>query len=164
MSLFMQNKDRLHAYILCCVPYANDAEDILQDTCVVLFERFDDYEENTNFLAWSIQIAKYKILEFRKKHKNTKLVFSDHELGIVENGDLSNRFDTLDEEFSALRFCLKELSPRHRRLLQYRYEYDMSFRSIAKRFNVSMQAICKLNSRINMLLLKCMRSKLKETL
>lgn len=162
LTLFAHNKDRIHAYILYCVPNVNDAEDLLQDTSVVLLERFGEYQENTNFLAWAIQIAKFKILAFRHKNKNSRLIFNDADLAIADHQDLTNRFDIMDEQFSALRSCLKELSSKHKQLLQYRYEYDMSFRGIAKQFNVSMQAIYKSISRIHVFLLKCTQLRLNE--
>ena len=40
MSLLMQNQTRIHTYILCHIPNRADAEDILQDTIVVMLDKF----------------------------------------------------------------------------------------------------------------------------
>ena len=47
----------------------NDADDIMQETTIVMYEKFDSFEKGSDFLSWANTIAKYKTLEFLKKRK-----------------------------------------------------------------------------------------------
>ena len=44
-------------------------QDILQDTTSLMWKKFDEFKDGTSFSGWGIQIAKYKILEFRRKNR-----------------------------------------------------------------------------------------------
>ena len=50
---------RLHtgqvlAYINALVLDWNDADDLFQETCLVLWQKFDEFRPGTNFLAWAL--------------------------------------------------------------------------------------------------------------
>ena len=47
----------LFAFVFSMAPNRNDAEELLQETRVVLWEKFDDFAPGTNFLAWAYSIA-----------------------------------------------------------------------------------------------------------
>lgn len=47
--LLVQNQKRIMGLILALVPNGPDADDILQETCAVLWRRFVEFEPGTNF-------------------------------------------------------------------------------------------------------------------
>lgn len=51
VQLFSRDSWRLYRYILSAVLNHSDAEDILQNTSVVLWNKFDSFEPGSNFLA-----------------------------------------------------------------------------------------------------------------
>ena len=53
------------------------AEDLLQETVTIMWEKFDQFEEGTNFAAWAIAIARNKSLEYLKENHKTKKLFTD---------------------------------------------------------------------------------------
>ena len=42
-----------------------DAEDVLQEANLVLWRKFDQYQEGTNFFAWACQIIRYEVLKYQ---------------------------------------------------------------------------------------------------
>ena len=54
----------LFAYILALVPRVDAAQDILQDTNVVIWRKLDDGTEVHNFIAWAREVARYKVLAY----------------------------------------------------------------------------------------------------
>lgn len=161
MSLLMQNQTRIHTYILYQVPNRNDAEDILQDTIVVMLNKFSEYKEGTNFLAWGITIARYKIKSFKVKNRNSRLIFDDSMVELIEKETAPN-FESFQEEAQILRGCIGKLSPKYKDYLRLRYEQGLSYREIGKQIAVSMQAVYKTMTRIQIVLLNCMRLNLRE--
>ena len=61
---------RLHtgqvlAYINALVLDWNNADNLFQETCLVLWQKFDEFRPGTNFLAWALHIANFKVMKFR---------------------------------------------------------------------------------------------------
>ncbi len=156
LSLLSKSQARIHAYILYQVPNRNDAEDILQDTIVVMLDKFSEFEEGTNFLAWGLQIARYKIMAYRDKKKNSKLVFDDSVLKIMEEeSDIQDAIAKEDSE--RLSECVSKLPDKYKKYLQYRYEESMSYKAIGDKISVSAQAVHKTMSKIHIALMNCVR-------
>lgn len=156
LSLLMRYQARIHTYILYQVPNRSDAEDILQDTIVLMMDKYSQFQEGTNFLAWGITIARYKILSFRQKHRNSKLLFDDGITDLIDR-EAPEQFDTFDEEAQALRHCIAQLSPKYKKYLRLRYEHSLSYRKISEQVGISMQAVYKTMSRIHVILHNCVR-------
>jgi len=66
-SLFMRHQNRIFAYILTLVPHGADAEDIMQETASVAWEKFGTFKEGTDFAAWLKKIAFHKVMDHRKR-------------------------------------------------------------------------------------------------
>jgi RNA polymerase sigma-70 factor (ECF subfamily) len=156
VSLFIPAQKKLYAYINYHAPNKNDSDDIFQEVAATLLSKFADYKDGTDFLRWAITVAKYKILSFRRNNKRMRILFDEDDMDRFENEALS-RIDLLDEESELLKKCLGKLPDKQRKLLSFRYSHDMTYRQIAKEFNVSMQSIYKAVARVHAALLKCMK-------
>lgn len=161
LGLLMRYQARIHTYILYQVPNRSDAEDILQDTIVVMLDKFSEYRDGTNFLAWGVAIARYKIKEFRLKNRNSKLIFDDSMVDLIEK-ETSSTFASFQEEAEVLRGCIRKLPPKYKRYLRLRYEQGLSYREIGRQIAISMQAVYKTMARIQVSLLNCVRLNLHE--
>ena len=75
VQLLTQNERRLYAYILSLVPRWADADDILQETNLRLWEEFDKYLRNTDFASWAMRVAFFQVLTFRKRHGRDRSPF-----------------------------------------------------------------------------------------
>ena len=67
LRLFLQNQRRLYAYILTLLPNRADADDVLQETSLAMWDKFDANGPPTDFLAWARRVAYHKVLDFYKK-------------------------------------------------------------------------------------------------
>ena len=78
---FIENVTRvqrkLHAFIWSLVRSGADADDILQETNLVLWRKSDEFEPGSNFDAWAFRIAQFQVLAFRKRQQRSKLHFDD---------------------------------------------------------------------------------------
>lgn len=161
LGLLMRHQVRIHTYVLYQVPNRNDAEDILQDTIVVMLDKFSEFKEGGNFLAWGIAIARYKIMTFRRKNSGSKLIFDDSIMDLIEE-ESTPILDSSIDEAEALKSCIKKLSDHHRKYLRLRYEKSLTYREIGRQIAISMQAVYKTMTRIHVLLFNCVRLKLGE--
>ena len=57
----------VYGYILSLVPNWADADEILQETNIRLWEEFEKFQPGTNFAAWAIRVAHFQVLTWRKR-------------------------------------------------------------------------------------------------
>jgi RNA polymerase sigma-70 factor (ECF subfamily) len=55
-----QHQAALLAYVLTLHPDRSEAQDILQETNVVLWQKIDEFRDGTNFKAWAFRIAYHR--------------------------------------------------------------------------------------------------------
>src|SRR5207249_11545384 len=56
LPLFLQNQRRLYAYILTLLPNRADADDVLQEASLVMWDKFDERAPPSDFTAWGCRI------------------------------------------------------------------------------------------------------------
>ncbi len=161
MEQLVPNQRRILSYIAALAPQKNDAEDIYQDVLTEMWKKFDQFTPGTDFDRWGITIAKFKILNFRRKAGRSKIIFSDEIIELIQNeSDKQRKY--IDECLDALQGCAKKLSPRQLKFLRMHYEDELSCRKIASNIGLTHQAICKVMSRIHAALVKCIKLTLRE--
>src|SRR5262245_46734316 len=149
LRLFLQNERRIYAYILTLLPNRSDADDVLQDASLVLWDKFDEHRPPDDFAAWPCRIAYFKVLDFYKKHQRTRILLSQAPLAHVavtaagQTGTLR-----LDERREALASCIDKLSPRDRDLLTLRFADGATTQSTAARVGRSVEAVYKALAKI----------------
>ena len=69
-QLFVKHQGALKRYILSLVPDFADADDVLQQVFLTVSDKADDYELETNFMAWARTISRYKIMNYWRRQKS----------------------------------------------------------------------------------------------
>ncbi|MBI4661553.1 MAG: sigma-70 family RNA polymerase sigma factor [Verrucomicrobia bacterium] len=154
VRLLTQNQRRIFSYIYTLVPDRHAAEDLLQETCMVICEKFAEFETGTDFVAWACQIAYWEIRAARQKFARAKVVFDQTVLDAVAEAaiEMSNEVSARHE---ALAKCLERLHPRDRELILTRYEPGGGVQAAAQRTGRSLVAAYKALTRIRKLLQDC---------
>ena len=55
---------RLFAYIHSLVRDLNDADDLYQQTTIVLWKKFDTYRTDQPFISWAFGVARFEVANF----------------------------------------------------------------------------------------------------
>ncbi len=158
MKLYMAVQPRLYGFIMSMIHKWNDAEDVMQETLSVMWRKFDQFEDGTDFAAWGLAIARYQVMSYYQRQKNLKLRFSDQTIDLlVEQATAKEERD--NAFIDALKECVSRLPEKDRSLLELRYEIGSGVKDIAVRFNRGINAIYKSLGRVHNMLLICVRSK-----
>ncbi len=160
LSLLVPNQRRIQAFILMLEPNVTDAEDIYQETLSEMWNKFDTFAIGTDFVAWGITIAKYKVLTHRKKKYNSKMMFSSEVLDILEQEALP-RISSMQNHIDVLKDCLGKLPEKDVDLLKLRYENDMTLQKISMSMGKSTPSIHRLMAAIHSKLALCIRRTLR---
>jgi RNA polymerase sigma-70 factor (ECF subfamily) len=152
----MTEERRIYNFILSLVGNYNDADDLMQETAVVMLDRFDEFERGSNFAAWGMRVARYKILNFRKRQgKKFRLFSSEAFEKILAQSEILVEHD--DDRIRALQDCLLKLKENDRRLISMRYEHETTTKEVAERIGRSVEGLYQSLARIHRLLLNCIR-------
>lgn len=159
MRLMTQHQRRIFGYIHTLVPRRNDAEDILQETSLVIVEKFSQFQPGTDFVAWACQIAWWQVRAARQRFARSKVVFDDDVVDALAS-TAAEMQPEMDARHEALARCLQRLHPRDRELLLTRYEPDGRVEEAARRSGRSLDAAYKALARLRKLLLDCVTHQL----
>jgi RNA polymerase sigma-70 factor, ECF subfamily len=159
MALMTRHQRRIFSYIYTLVPNRHDAEDLLQETSVVICEKFNDFEAGTDFVAWACQIAYWRIRYSRQKFARSKVVFDQNVVDAVAQ-TVGTMAPELDARHEALAQCLRKLYPRDRELVLTRYEPGCGVEAAARRSGRSLPAAYKALTRIRKVLFDCVTHQL----
>ena len=159
MLLMTQHQRRVFGYIHTLVPDRHDAEDILQETSLVIVEKFHEFKVGTDFVAWACQIAWWRVRAARQKFARSKVVFDDDVLESVAH-TASTMHVEVSARHEALSRCLQRLHPRDRELLLTRYEPGARVEEAAERSGRSLEAAYKALARLRKLLFDCVTNQL----
>ena len=154
VQLMMKYQRRIFAYIHTLVPYRSDAEDILQESCLTICEKFDEFTSGTNFYSWACQVAYWKVKAARKKFATSKVIFNQEVLDVVVETRATMEHE-LDYRHDALSHCLEKLNPRDRRMVLTRYEPGNSVSQAAQACGRTIQGAYKALTRIRKVLHDC---------
>ena len=153
VELYSLNYNRIRSFILTLVPNTAEADDILQETSRVMWEKFDQFQPGTNFASWAVTIAKFQVLKYRKKF-NPKVPLSTEIIDTLSD-DFNRPMEKENEQLDALRICLKKLEKKDYNLIQSRFEQKKTARELSKQVGVAMNTIYRNESRIISILQNC---------
>src|SRR5437660_993073 len=158
-ALITRHQRQIFSYIYVLVPNRSDAEDLLQETSLVICEKFHEFREGTDFVAWACQIAYWRIRYSRQKFARSKVVFDQDLLDAVAQ-TAGTMLPELDDRHEALAHCLQKLPARDRELVLTRYEPGNGVEEAAVRSGRSLEAAYKALTRIRKLLFDCVSHQL----
>ncbi|TWT47849.1 sigma-70 family RNA polymerase sigma factor [Botrimarina hoheduenensis] len=160
LALLSEHEAQLMGFLCAVAPNYQDAEDLLQQTVLTMWQKFDQYEIGTSFVAWGRQIARYKAMNLLQSRRLTPLDADVIDLLIV----------SLDEQEPeqrvarrrALSGCLSKLPADDRRLVEVAYAGEQSIKEIAATIDRSAGGVYNSLARIRAALLKCIQSTLAQ--
>lgn len=154
VRLFAQTQRALHAYIVALVYDPNVAADLLQETNIVLWRRFADYEESMSFLAWARGIARRTVLNYRRSSAR-QIATLDPQLLEELAIRLSNMSEESTSRLDVLHECLGKLKESDRKMIMARYQTGSSVNTMAEKMSRPVNSVSQSLSRIRRVLADC---------
>src|SRR5258706_376057 len=105
---FVANERLLTGYLLAATGDYHEAEDLLQEVSVALWENFDRYDQARPFHSWALGIARHKVLDWRSRKGRRDRVLSVDVLEAVERAQV-DQAPLLSERRPLLQQCMESL-------------------------------------------------------
>ncbi len=163
IRLISLQQTAIYSYILSLHPNRVDAEDILQETNVVLWQKLPEFEPGTNFRAWAFRVAYYQVLAHRQRVRRRPLLELDEPLLESLAADAVHVFEDMDVRARALKTCVDKLSRPDADILRSHYEHEQPLSTIASAIGRSPGAIKQVLLRIRRTLRICITRQMAGT-
>ena len=163
VQLITANHDHLRRYIYTLLPHEQDAQDVMQEVCLTLSQKFAEYDRTRPFFPWACGFAYLKVLQHRDRNPRRTVLLPVEVLELVAR-DREAEEPVLAERLAALERCLAKLGRADRDLIKARYIDRISPDAIAQRLAVSRRTTFRNLERVRRLLFDCVgRSSLLGT-
>jgi RNA polymerase sigma-70 factor (ECF subfamily) len=155
-QLFVRHQGQLKAFIVALCPGFARADDVLQEVFLTVTAKAHEFDLDSNFSAWVRAIARFKVLEARRRSGHQSL--SSH---VLESLAASCPDEWGNEErLNAMAECMGVLAPRAKELVQLRYQREHSPTEIARMLSRSLNSVNVALSKARLLLRECMSRQL----
>jgi RNA polymerase sigma-70 factor (ECF subfamily) len=152
---FVRFQGRIYAYVVTLLPNRADAEEVFQQTSLILWKKWQQFDPNGDFLRWACGVAHHEVQNFLRKHNLRGQVYlSEEVLADVAQVRL-DQHDLLEARRRALRSCLDRLKQSRRELLERCYAGTDSIKTIAENLGQSPNMLYMTLKRLRRALFDC---------
>lgn len=150
--LFLEHQAGLYGYVLSIVRDFSLAQDVVQDTFLIVTRKAAQFDPKTNFVAWAYTIARYEALASMRRlarpalaEETLQLLFAQEEPRVSEH------------TIELVRACMEKLTPNVQRMLNLRYEDALKPAEIARLLGWTSNAVSVAICRARLELRKCVK-------
>lgn len=156
--LLVANDQQLRRYIHLFLHRHDDVEDVLQQTAVALWEKFEEFDQAREFLPWATRFAYFEVLSFRRDKARTRVFYSEDVMQAIEEAQVELT-DELRQRREHLQECLSQLSEDDRILLQRRYADDTTIKAMSEETGRTVKSLYRRLDRVRQLVADCVDRK-----
>jgi RNA polymerase sigma-70 factor (ECF subfamily) len=160
MALFVRHEPSIHSFLTSLLAHLDDAEVVMQDTSMAMWRKFEQFEAGTSFRNWAFQIARFEAMNFRRKRRRDRHLFSDELIRLLAD-DAAQHAAQLEEERRVLAHCVAKLDPKDRGVLSGCYREDWTIKAYAESVGRTPNAVRKHLAKIRAALSLCVRQTLE---
>ena len=174
-----QFSDDLYSWALYKTSSKETAEDLVQETFLVAFHKYESFQGKSNPKTWLFAILNNKVVDYyRLSARTTKKNFSLTEESGYELSDglfnttgswVNNEFNSMweqegelldDPEFNlVLQYCIEDLPQKWQLVVTSKYLTDNKTTDICKELAITPSNYWQINHRAKLLLKKCLENK-----
>ena len=157
IDLMSSFQGRLYGLILSLVGSPDAANDILQETNLILWKKAHEFKLGTSFKSWSFRVASFQVMAWRQKQMRDPLVFTNEVITLMVN-EQSEREEDYEIKKSKLERCITKLPERQQKLIHERYALGKSIVKIAAALQSNANSIRQVLYRARTNLSDCVKS------
>lgn len=159
IAAFTEAQTSLRGFCVSSIGNREDAKDVFQRTCLVLWKKAGDWDPEKPFLRWALAVARFEVLSYIRDAARERLVFDDDVVRAMA-GTTERIAATQPERTDALELCLRELKPDHRALLTKYYVHGLTMKEISESQNRGLSAVKVMIMRLRNALAECVENRL----
>ena len=160
-TLLTAHRRQLYAFIYSLLADHADAEDVYQRCSMILWDKFEQYDSECDFLPWAMGIAFYEVKNFQRVSSRDRHHFSEPLLNQLFE-QMQNGKSIQSVQLSSLEKCLKSLRQKDLWLVQQVYWERRKCASVAQEMGLKLNALYDRVGRIRSQLRNCVLRRVSE--
>jgi RNA polymerase sigma-70 factor (ECF subfamily) len=130
--LFIRHNVRIYRFVLRLTGNKSLAEEIVSEVFLAVWRNAARFEMKSEVSTWLLAIARHKALAALRRRSESQL--DDEELLLTIKDPADDPEECLDKQDrgTTLRFCLQQLSPAHREVIDLVYYHGKSVGEVAE--------------------------------
>lgn len=153
---FTAHEPAIRAHVRRLVPTRADADDVMQEISVVLWDKFDTFRDGADFKAWAFGVARFEVLTWLRDRGRDRLVL-DEEVVTQIAGETTDDEPRLERQREALERCMRKMPDDQRDLLMRAYQPECRIKELALGSGRSVTGFYQWLHRMRKILLDCIR-------
>jgi RNA polymerase sigma-70 factor, ECF subfamily len=162
LALFLRSEREIFRYVAALVPNVVEAEEIVQQTALTLWEKFDRYDSARPFTPWACRFALNKARQWMERRHKWQVLLAE---GLSE--ELAQRREELAPELERrlvhLEGCVAKLPQEQRAVLEGYYYRRQGIEALAGESGRTVEGTYKMLQRIRQVLKRCVESATEVT-
>lgn len=159
-ELFATHQHQVFGFVLGLVRNHADAQDIVQQSAITMWNKFDSFTPGTDFVSWAITISRFETLNYMRYRRRSRLQFDQELVELLAAEFGSRTVEVADARRRALKTCLASLPSEDGRLIENRYSNNLGSRQLSELVGRSQASVCNSLRRIRESLLGCIERQL----
>jgi RNA polymerase sigma-70 factor (ECF subfamily) len=156
LRTYTAHEPAIRAHVRRLVPARADADDVMQDISIVLWEKFDAFREGADFKAWAFGVARFEVLAWLRDRGRERLVLDEEVITKLAEETAVDE-PRLERQREALEQCMKKVPGDQRDLLMQAYQSESRIHEVAQGSGRSVAGFYQWLHRMRKLLLECIR-------
>lgn len=139
---YRQYSPKLRRFLVAKLPSEADAEELLQDVFLSVFDSLPIYRGDCSVMSWIYSIARHEVADFYRKRYVRELVEKTNPLFEEMMETVETPEKVWDKAKVRARFfgAYKSLNQSYQDVLSYRYELSLSVKEIASKMKLTFKA------------------------
>jgi len=152
----------IYASALAIVGNGNDADDVIQEVCIVLWKRYEEFETGTNFRKWACSIA-FNVAKAYTRKQRRRRGFGMGEQALARIAQVqSGASELLELQRDVLLDCMGKLPEADRSFLLACYRHASSLANYARDMQMSIGTVYSKVKRLRRRLVECVKRTLRS--
>ena len=161
LRAYSTHEAAVRAFVRRLVPTRADADDVMQEVSVVLWEKFDSLRDIADFRIWAFGVARFEVLAWLRDKGRDRLILGDDVVSRIAD-DAARDEPRLSRQREALEDCIQGLEHAQRDLLMRAYQSEARIQDVARTSGRSVAGFYQWLHRVRRRLLDCVRGQLSS--
>ena len=159
VTVLLRHQREIYAFIATLLPHRVELDDVYQQTCLVLWQKRNQFDPARPFLPWAYAFARNEVFSHLRRERRTGMHLSDELLARIAVAR-EEAEPTAAVRRAALEACVAKLAESQRDLLQKRYSGEITLEALAHQTATTAAALTMRLQRIRHALLRCIEQAL----
>jgi RNA polymerase sigma-70 factor, ECF subfamily len=159
VRLFVQHQRALMVYLRTLLSEPADAEEVMQETSMVLWHKRQQFVPGTNFAGWAMQVAHYEVHKFRRRQKHVPQAIDEELLSQLAT-EMIAYWDLFEARHRALGQCLDALNQHDRNLVHVAYSVNTTKKDASRLLGMTPNGLYRALDRVRRRLHRCIQLRL----